>query len=90
MCLPITWCWRLAETSSTARLLISIYLPVHIYFNFILLIFFREDFEKVNGMSNRYWGWGLEDDEFYTRLKDAQIEIRRPTSFPTNTTNTFL
>lgn len=28
-----------------------------------------KDFSKVNGMSNKYWGWGLEDDEFYLRLK---------------------
>ncbi len=29
-------------------------------------------------MSNRYWGWGREDDEFYLRLKEANIKIERP------------
>lgn len=34
-----------------------------------ILILTMEDFRKVNGMSNKYWGWGLEDDEFYLRLQ---------------------
>lgn len=28
----------------------------------------REHFEGANGFSNRYWGWGREDDEFARRL----------------------
>lgn len=27
-------------------------------------------------MSNRFWGWGREDDEFYRRLKKAQLQVR--------------
>lgn len=27
------------------------------------------DYKRLNGMSNKYWGWGLEDDEFYLRMK---------------------
>lgn len=49
----------------------------------------NEDFEKVNGMSNKYWGWGLEDDEFYVRLKDAGLKVHRPKNIKTDTTNTF-
>lgn len=26
-------------------------------------------------MSNRYWGWGREDDDFYLRLRSLDIEI---------------
>ena len=35
-------------------------------------------FTELNGMSNRYWGWGLEDDEFRARLRDANLPISRP------------
>ena len=31
------------------------------------------DFELVRGMSNQYWGWGMEDDEFYHRLKGSSV-----------------
>jgi len=29
-------------------------------------------------MSNRYWGWGREDDEFYLRLRKANMPVNRP------------
>jgi len=54
-----------------------------------LLFFCREHFELVNGMSNKYWGWGLEDDEFYVRLKEAGLNVSRPVNITTGTENTF-
>lgn len=30
---------------------------------------------QCNGMSNRFWGWGREDDEFYRRLKKAELQV---------------
>ncbi|KAJ8878848.1 hypothetical protein PR048_019437 [Dryococelus australis] len=54
-----------------------------------ILLLKREDFEKVNGMSNKYWGWGLEDDEFYVRLKEAKLTITRPANITTGKENTF-
>lgn len=33
----------------------------------------REHFEAANGFSNRYWGWGREDDEFARRLWASDI-----------------
>lgn len=59
------------------------------YFGGILLIN-NKHFELVNGMSNRYFGWGLEDDEFYTRIKAAKLPIFQPENLTTNRTNTFL
>lgn len=35
-------------------------------------------FEQLKGLSNKYWGWGLEDDEFYVRVKEAAVELERP------------
>ena len=29
--------------------------------------FRKEDFEKINGFSNQFWGWGGEDDDLYRR-----------------------
>lgn len=49
----------------------------------------REDFIQIDGLSNNYWGWGLEDDEFYLRLKEAKIGIHRPGNLTTGTSNTF-
>jgi len=49
----------------------------------------REDFKQIDGLSNNYWGWGLEDDEFYLRLKEAKIGIHRPGNLTTGTSNTF-
>jgi xylosylprotein 4-beta-galactosyltransferase len=40
-------------------------------------------------MSNKYWGWGLEDDEFYVRLRDAGLKVNRPDNISTGTTDTF-
>lgn len=44
---------------------------------------------RINGLSNNYWGWGLEDDEFYVRLKEAKIGIHRPGNLSTGISNTF-
>lgn len=31
------------------------------------------DYKKINGMSNKFWGWGLEDHDFQARLKRYNI-----------------
>lgn len=54
-----------------------------------ILLIKREHFELVNGMSNKYWGWGLEDDEFYVRLKDSGLNVTRPLNITTGTGGTF-
>ncbi|RZF43751.1 hypothetical protein LSTR_LSTR009174 [Laodelphax striatellus] len=35
------------------------------------------NFERVNGFSNMYWGWGGEDDDMSERLKSAGLRIAR-------------
>ncbi|KAL1123539.1 hypothetical protein AAG570_002616 [Ranatra chinensis] len=37
----------------------------------------REHFEKVNGFSNVFWGWGGEDDDMAARIKAAGLHIVR-------------
>ena len=54
--------------------------PKYDYPDFIggIMLINTADFERVNGMSNRYWGWGLEDDEFRARLVQSNVTIGRP------------
>lgn len=65
--------------------------PRYHYATFVggILLIKREHFTQVNGMSNKYWGWGLEDDEFYVRLKEAGLGVTRPQNVSTGTHNTF-
>ncbi|XP_032456541.1 beta-1,4-galactosyltransferase 7 [Nasonia vitripennis] len=65
--------------------------PRYHYPTFIggILLVKREHFLQVNGMSNKYWGWGLEDDEFYVRLKEAGLNVTRPPNLLTGTQSTF-
>ncbi|CRK90021.1 CLUMA_CG003746, isoform A [Clunio marinus] len=65
--------------------------PKYNYPTFIggILLLKNEHFEMVNGMSNKYWGWGLEDDEFYVRLKDVKLKVYRPQNILTGSSDTF-
>ncbi|KAG8454688.1 hypothetical protein GDO86_001056 [Hymenochirus boettgeri] len=56
-------------------------------FNFILpypnlfggiVAFTKEQFTKVNGFSNMFWGWGGEDDELYQRVVAVGMKVERP------------
>ncbi|XP_059019984.1 beta-1,4-galactosyltransferase 4 isoform X1 [Mustela nigripes] len=38
----------------------------------------REQFFKVNGFSNNYWGWGGEDDDLRLRVELHKMKIIRP------------
>ena len=29
-------------------------------------------------MSNNFWGWGREDDEFFLRMRDQNLQLHRP------------
>ncbi|XP_045500260.1 beta-1,4-N-acetylgalactosaminyltransferase bre-4 [Colias croceus] len=37
----------------------------------------KEQFTKVNGFSNKYWGWGGEDDDMFYRIKKMNYHIAR-------------
>nr|XP_013805648.1 PREDICTED: beta-1,4-galactosyltransferase 4 isoform X2 [Apteryx mantelli mantelli] len=38
----------------------------------------REQFSKVNGFSNSYWGWGGEDDDLRIRVEMQKMRVMRP------------
>lgn len=37
----------------------------------------KEQFFKVNGFSNTFWGWGGEDDDLYRRINHHKLQILR-------------
>ncbi|XP_051869873.1 beta-1,4-galactosyltransferase 4 isoform X1 [Pristis pectinata] len=49
----------------------------------------REQFTQVNGFSNRYWGWGGEDDDLRIRVQLQKMKIVRPPSEIARYTMTF-
>ncbi|XP_014067542.2 beta-1,4-galactosyltransferase 1 [Salmo salar] len=38
----------------------------------------KEQFLKINGFPNNYWGWGGEDDDIFNRLNSKGMTISRP------------
>ncbi|CAJ0588796.1 unnamed protein product, partial [Cylicocyclus nassatus] len=40
-------------------------------------MFTIKQYRDVNGHSNRYWGWGGEDDDIYTRTYLAGYRVER-------------
>ena len=44
------------------------------YFGGVTL-FPMKDFEEIDGYSNKYWGWGYEDDDLLFRCKEKFIKL---------------
>ncbi|XP_019219208.1 beta-1,4-galactosyltransferase 1 isoform X1 [Oreochromis niloticus] len=40
----------------------------------------KEQYLKINGFPNNYWGWGGEDDDIYNRVVTSGMSISRPNS----------
>ncbi|XP_069507645.1 beta-1,4-galactosyltransferase 7 isoform X2 [Ambystoma mexicanum] len=59
--------------------------PLYHYKTYVggILLLTKEHYELCNGMSNRFWGWGREDDEFYRRIKAAGLQLLRPSGITT-------
>ncbi|OCU00584.1 beta-1,4-galactosyltransferase 1 [Xenopus laevis] len=43
-----------------------------------VVAFTKEQFIKVNGFSNVFWGWGGEDDELFQRVVAVGLKVDRP------------
>lgn len=42
-----------------------------------VVLFPKNDFIKINGFSNQYWGWGAEDDDLRLRCDIMNIKVER-------------
>lgn len=40
--------------------------------------FTRQHFELINGFSNKFWGWGGEDDDLFKRISAKGLKLTRP------------
>ncbi|ESO84536.1 hypothetical protein LOTGIDRAFT_132073, partial [Lottia gigantea] len=38
----------------------------------------RDNYQRINGYSNSYWGWGNEDDDLSARIQESGLLITRP------------
>lgn len=38
-------------------------------------MFSAKNFEKINGYSNKYWGWGYEDNDLLFRCKEKHLQL---------------
>ncbi|XP_040904797.1 beta-1,4-galactosyltransferase 7 isoform X1 [Toxotes jaculatrix] len=59
--------------------------PLYHYKTYVggILLLTKKHYHMCNGMSNRFWGWGREDDEFYRRLRKAELQLFRPNDITT-------
>ncbi|KAG7464994.1 hypothetical protein MATL_G00171490 [Megalops atlanticus] len=59
--------------------------PLYHYKTYVggILLLTKQHYQMCNGMSNRFWGWGREDDEFYRRLRTAGLQLFRPSGITT-------
>jgi hypothetical protein len=58
----------------------SVWKEKYTYENFIggIMSMNSDDFKKINGFPNNYWGWGGEDDEMLKRIKAVKLIIDKP------------
>ncbi|XP_077351786.1 beta-1,4-galactosyltransferase 3-like isoform X2 [Festucalex cinctus] len=52
-------------------------LPYSTYFGGVVAVT-PEQFRKMNGFSNQYWGWGREDDDLCKRVALSGMKVVRP------------
>ncbi|XP_028816701.1 beta-1,4-galactosyltransferase 7 isoform X2 [Denticeps clupeoides] len=59
--------------------------PLYHYKTYVggILLLSKQHYRMCNGMSNRFWGWGREDDEFFRRLRTAGLKLFRPSGIKT-------
>ncbi|RMC22435.1 hypothetical protein DUI87_00749 [Hirundo rustica rustica] len=68
---------RTATGTAAAEFPLALRLPYNQYFGGVSALS-KEQFTKINGFPNNYWGWGGEDDDIYNRLVFKGMGISRP------------
>lgn len=61
------------SVNKTTKLCYNVHSPDGTYYKSIA--FKSADFKSINGFSNNYWGWGLEDDDLLIRLQIKEINF---------------
>eukprot|EP00095_Tigriopus_kingsejongensis_P003317 maker-scaffold612_size124412-snap-gene-0.20 protein:Tk03317 transcript:maker-scaffold612_size124412-snap-gene-0.20-mRNA-1 annotation:"unnamed protein product" len=69
-------CSKLPKHMSVATSKTNYRLPYNQYIGGVLSMT-KEHIFKVNGFSNKYWGWGGEDDDIYYRISNHRLRNRR-------------
>ena len=62
--------------SDTVFLVLSHRLPYRALFGGIQA-FKKQDYLAINGYSNKYWGWGAEDDNLFKRIRTKGFSLTR-------------
>lgn len=57
----------------------NFHLPYENYFGGVSSLS-KDQYMKINGFSNTFWGWGGEDDDIYNRIRIRGMSISRPDS----------
>ncbi|KAF3703478.1 Beta-1,4-galactosyltransferase 1 [Channa argus] len=55
----------------------NFHLPYNAYFGGVSSLS-KDQYLKINGFPNTYWGWGGEDDDIYRRITYSGMSISRP------------
>ncbi|XP_060720684.1 beta-1,4-galactosyltransferase 1 [Tachysurus vachellii] len=70
-------CYKQPRHLSVAMDKFGFRLPYDEYFGGVSSLS-KEQYLKINGFPNNYWGWGGEDDDIYNRLTFKEMSISRP------------
>ncbi|CAI9591648.1 unnamed protein product, partial [Staurois parvus] len=72
-------CDKFPKHASVAMDKFNYSLPYKDYFGGVSALT-PEQYEQLNGLSNNYWGWGGEDDDFSARIHFRGMNISRPSA----------
>ncbi|XP_076014424.1 beta-1,4-galactosyltransferase 1-like [Genypterus blacodes] len=72
-------CFEMPRHLAVAMDKFNFHLPYETYFGGVSSLS-KDQYLKINGFSNTFWGWGGEDDDIHNRIKHRGMYISRPDS----------